>query len=538
MTVYREFIKSSLNFPSQPFLWRADAGAADLTYSGAEARVDALLTVFAQAGFGPGHRICLVLDNTPAFYVHFLALNALGVSVIPVGSGLLAQEMAFIFERSDADLVVSLDHHKSRVAQALEQTDAALSLVLAGQNAPLPKPLSLARSCKPGPASEAAMLFTSGTTGSPKGCLLSNEYFTGLGAWYGNMGGQCALEPGAERLITPLPVNHMNAMACSFMAMVMAGGCIIQLDRFHPSSWWSSVRDARATILHYLGVMPAMLLKAQPDPSDDFSGQIKFGFGAGVDPKHHKTFEARFGFPLIEAWAMSETGAGACIAATHEPRHVGTRCFGKAGPDLETRMVDELGGDVAPGAPGELLVRRAGDNPRRFFFSGYYKDAAATGQAWEGGWFHTGDVVRKDEEGYYYFVDRRKNIIRRSGENIAAVEVEGALMQHPFVENCAVAPVPDEIRGEEVMALIVASDGQEKNLKLAEIISDACRDALAYYKVPGYIALVDALPMTGSQKIQRGKVKELCRALAERGECFDLTHLKSRSRDNSKGAQA
>ncbi len=537
MTVYREFIKSNLDFSTRPFLCLPE-GAGDLTYGAAGTQVEDLRACYSQAAYGLGHRVCLVLDNRPEFFIHFLALNALGVSVIPVSAGLRPEEIAFIFERSDTDLVVSLDQHKSLVAEAIRQCDTAIPLAALEHLSPVPKPFSQARRGAPDLASEAAMLFTSGTTGKPKGCLLSNEYFTGLGRWYADMGGLCALEPGAERLITPLPVSHMNAMACSFMAMLMSGGCIIQLDRFHPSTWWASVREARATILHYLGVMPAMLLNAPPEEEDDFSAQIKFGFGAGVDPKHHRTFEERFGFPLIEAWAMSETGAGACIAATQEPRHVGTRCFGKALPGLETRMVDEQGEDVVQGTPGELLVRRKGPNPRQYFFSGYYKDAQATAQAWEGGWFHTGDVVRKDSEGYYYFVDRRKNIIRRSGENIAAVEVEGVLMQSSLVENCAVAPIPDEIRGEEVMALIVVVQGQAKTIETAEKIAASCRGALAYYKAPGYIALVDSLPMTGSQKLQRGRIKEICRDLAARGECFDLTPMKSRSRQNNKGARA
>ena len=122
----------------------------------------------------------------------------------------------------------------------------------------------------------------------------------------------------------------MNALAVSFMAMLMTGGCLIQLDRFHPSTWWQSLRSSRATMFHYLGVMPAMLLKAPPAPQDPLEGMLRFGFGAGVDPRHHAAFEARFCVPLIEAWAMTETGAGAWITANQEPRHVGQRCFGKA----------------------------------------------------------------------------------------------------------------------------------------------------------------------------------------------------------------
>jgi acyl-CoA synthetase (AMP-forming)/AMP-acid ligase II len=379
-------------------------------------------------------------------------------------------------------------------------------------------------------STEAALLYTSGTTGKPKGCVLTNEYFLIFGDWYQGLGGLCALENGAERLITPLPLNHMNALACSFVAMLSTGGCIVQLDRFHPRSWWQSVRDSRATVLHYLGVMPAMLLNADPSPSDAFGDQIKFGFGAGVDPKHQATFENRFGFPLIEAWAMTETGSGACIIASQEPRHVGTRCFGRAPNDLEYRIVDEQKADVPSGEPGELLVRHAGDNPRFGFFKEYLKNPEATSEAWDGGWFHTGDVVRVADDGSFHFVDRRKNVIRRSGENIAAVEVEGVLFQHDAVENCAVAPVSDDVREQEVMACVVARDGFEDAEQLAIDIADFCREKLAYYKAPGYVAFVDELPTTASQKIRRGDVKTLCARLVEHNDAIDLRHLKRGSK--------
>src|SRR5690606_35661701 len=224
----------------------------------------------------------------------------------------------------------------------------------------------------------------------------------------------------------------------------------------------------------------------------------------------------------------TETGTEVCIAANCEPRHVGQRCIGRPTGKIEYRLVDEEGNDVPPGEPGELLVRVAGENPRRGFFSGYYKDPEATEKAWEGGYFHTGDVVRVGPDGSFFFVDRRKNIIRRSGENIAAVEVEGVLFQHPAVSNCAVAPVPDELRGEEVAACIIAAPGSTPGPALAEEIFGFCNERLAYYKVPAYYLFMDALPMTPSQKIQRGEVKRIAADRVGRGDCIDLRDRKRR----------
>ena len=145
-----------------------------------------------------------------------------------------------------------------------------------GDGSPVPS-APATRNGAPRESSECALLYTSGTTGKPKGCVLSNEYFLRCGHWYAEIGGLCALRPGEDRLITPLPMTHMNAMACSTLAMVMTGGCIIPLDRFHPRSWWQTVRDSKATIMHSLGVMPSMLLGLDPSP-DDREHMVRFGF--------------------------------------------------------------------------------------------------------------------------------------------------------------------------------------------------------------------------------------------------------------------
>ena len=330
-------------------------------------------------------------------------------------------------------------------------------------------------------------------------------------------------------MITPLPLSHMNAMAFSTMVVLTAGGCLIQLDRFHPGSWWDSVRESRATIMHYLGVMPAMLLGAT-ECALDRQHAVRLGFGAGVGKLLHVPFETRFGFPLLEAWAMTETGSAACVMAHREPRHVGASCFGRPDPQMQWRLVGDDGRDVPVGEPGELLVRTAGPDPRRGFFAGYLKDEAATEEAWAGGWFHTGDVVRADAEHNLYFVDRKKNVIRRSGENISAVEVESVLNMHPRVQASAVAAVPDAVRGDEVLACIVprgaVAPGERESV--ARSIVEHALAELAYYKAPGYVAFVDALPLTPSQKIQRGELKPLAVSLVGQVGCIDTTAMKKR----------
>lgn len=524
-TIFSSFRSAAALWPGHAFLHAPSEAlggepAIVLTFEEAMASVEALRARYAAAGFGHGHRAGLALDNHPEFFLHFLALNALGVSIAPLNIAMSDGELRQAVHLAEFDLVICRSRYMERLGGLIPATtplaDAADTAV-----PPAGRP-ALAGS--PDAGSEAAIIFTSGTTGAPKACVLSNAYFTRIGAFYTELGGYCAFRPGMERILTPLPVTHMNALACSFMAAIFSGGCLIQLDRFHASTWWRSVRETGATIVHYLGVMPAILLQRDDELSAWEGHNIRFAFGAGVDPRHHAIFEERYGFPLIEAWAMSETGAGAWITASEEPRHVGQRCFGKAPDHIEYRLVDEEGTQVPIGTPGELLVRARGEDPRRYFFSRYHNDPAATQAAWEGGWLHTGDIVRSDEEGSLFFVDRSKNIVRRSGENIAAVEVEGALMRHPAVTGCAVTPVPDEIRGEEVLALIETTGTADE--ALATEIARSCLDSLQYFKIPGYLAFVDALPTTSSQKLQRGEIRKLGRAIVEQGGAFDLRALK------------
>lgn len=493
-----------------------------LTYATARIAVEQIAARFTTAGFEPGHRVALALDNRPEFFLYFLALNRIGCSVVPINAGMSREELSYVMAHADIAAAIAHESHLRHLQAALPAgvplmdarlIDASLLSPCAGPTAAV---------------DEAALLYTSGTTGTPKGCILTQRYFQQIGRLYTGLGGYCAFRPGVERLITPLPVTHMNALGCSLMAVLLTGGCLIQLDRFHPSNWWRSVRESRATCFHYLGVMPAMLLSAPPEPVDDLSDALRFGFGAGVDPRHHAAFETRFGVRLIEAWAMTETGGAAWITANQEPRHVGQRCFGRAPDNLEWRVVTDAGIDAVAGEPGELWVRRAGADPRAGFFGGYYKDQSATEAAWDGGWFHTGDVVRVDPAGSFFFVDRLKNVIRRSGENIAAVEVESTLLQHFAVRACAVAAVQDEIRGEEVFVFVVPHAGVDQAMATAQLLQAHCLESLTYFKAPGLIAFIDRLPQTASQKLARGEVKRLAVQCMESGRFFDLRAGKRR----------
>ena len=537
-SVYQVFAETAARAGDNPFLHiplqacRAYSEAAiDLSYREALESIDRLAADYREAGYTSPLRVALMLDNRADFFLHWLALNSLGCSVIPVSREMQDDEIRYFLEHGEASLLVALPDLLPRLAPLCRSLSPPVPLIDCSRTTTLEKRDGPATAPAPEADRECALLYTSGSTGKPKACILDNSYYIFAGQWYNDLDGLVSLRQGRERLLTPLPLTHMNAMAVSSMAMIMSGGCIIQLDRFHPREWWKTVRDSGATIIHYLGVLPAILLELPPADDDNLGDQVRFGFGAGVNPRHHAVFEERFGFPLLEAWAMTESGVGGSIIANREPRHVGSCCFGRAPDSLEYQLVDEHRQPVARGQDGELRVRAAGSNPRRGFFSGYLKNPEATDEIWRDGWLNTGDVVREGPEGSLHFVDRRKNVIRRSGENISALEVEAALLSHPAVRQVVVTAVPDELRGDEVAAALVveptgATGGDPASL--AASIVEHCLEQLAYYKAPGYLILCDELPVTASNKPRRGDIKVIARERVASGDCVDTRSMKKR----------
>ena len=501
----------------------------ELTYAAVGRQVERLRAAYADAGFGHGHRVALLLENRPEFFFHYLALNALGCGIVPVNPDYRHDEISYQMEHSEADLAVTISARVPDLEAVGRARPRPLPVVDAERWPDrLPMPRVAPRGGEPGLDTECALLYTSGTTGRPKGCILTNLYYLNAGAWYRDLDGLCVIERGRERILNPLPLFHMNCQALTATCVMLTANCLVLPERFSPSRWWKDVAVTGATIVHYLGVVPPLLLN-QPVVPEERQHRVKFGVGAGVEPELHEAFEKRFGFPLLEAWGMTETGR--IFLVNREPRMIHTRAFGRPFGGFEARVVDEQDREVPRGTDGELLVRWGGpEGPRYGFFAGYLKDEAATEAAWRGGWFHTGDVVRQDPDGMLYFVDRKKNIIRRAGENIAAAEVEAVLQAHDAVAQVAVLAVPDEVREEEVMACVVPMPGVNGDAQLAHRLVDWCLERLAYFKAPGYIVFLTALPTTGTQKVQKAQIFPRGEDPRKRPGVIDLRERKRKRR--------
>jgi acyl-CoA synthetase (AMP-forming)/AMP-acid ligase II len=510
-TVTQAFAATAADSGQHPFLIvpaRADRGwrpaGVEMSYAEAAREIGRLRGCYAAAGYGLGHRVALLLESRPEFFLHYLALNGLGAGIVPINPDYRHDEVAYVLGHSEAELAVVLPHRAADVASAAAACARPPQVVDAlAQPDAMPPPSMQARAGEPGPETECALLYTSGTTGRPKGCMLSNFYFLTSGRTYCSLGGLIQLRHGRERFYNPLPLYHMNHLALMATAAMLTGNALVLTERFSPTRWWPEVSATGATVIHYLGVVAPMLLNQPPGPADR-AHNVRFGVGAGIEPQLHKAFEERFGFPMIEVWGMTETGR--IMAAAQEPRMTETRAFGRPFPGFEARVVDADDREVPAGNDGELVVRHSAEAPRRGFFSGYLKNEAATEEAWRGGWFHTGDVVRREASGMLIFVDRKKHIIRRSGENIAAAEVEAVLQAHEAVAQVAVLPVADELREEEVLACIVPMPGIAAGTALAEALFEHCNARLAYFKAPGWVLFLDRLPTTGTQKVQKTQI--------------------------------
>lgn len=533
-TVFAAFMATAEKAPQNAFLCAPPApgrayhpGGIEYTYGTALSEVLALQKLYYRSGYGAGARVALAFGNRPDFFFHFLALNGLGAGIVPVNPDYREDELQYLLDHSEADLVVSVPGDLARLKAVAATLPAKPGTVDADDLPQTLPPPAHARSETPptGPEALCSLLYTSGTTGRPKGCILTNEYYLNAGAWYRDMGGLLAVRPGQDRILNPLPLFHMNCQAVTATCIMLTANCLILPERFSPSRWWADVVASDATAIHYLGVVPPLLLN-QPESELERCHRVRFGLGAGVEPELHERFEKRFGFPLVEVWGMTETGR--VFADNFEPRQVTTRAFGRPFGGFEAKVAGDGDAEVPRGTEGELLVRAAGPDPRRGFFSGYLKNPEATTEAWKGGWFHTGDVVRQSADGMLYFVDRKKNIIRRAGENIAAAEIEAVLQSHDQVAQVAVLAAPDEIREEEVMACIVTMPGTSGDGALADVLFAWCNERLAYYKAPGWLLFVESLPTTGTQKVQKTQIFAPGEDPRQRPGAIDLRARKKR----------
>jgi crotonobetaine/carnitine-CoA ligase len=342
----------------------------------------------------------------------------------------------------------------------------------------------------------ASLIYTSGTTGQPKGVMQPHRSYVIAGESFAMRAGLNA----ADRVLTVLPLFHANAQFYSTMGTLVAGATLILLRRFSASQFWEQVQHYNATQFNFIGAMARMLYNQPPTPLDAAHG-VRIACGAPVPVEIYADFERRFHLTVLETYGLSECPMGTSNLANMRKRGSMGKPARHPDPTLYTRvrLVDDADRDVPVGQVGEVLLQSPA------LMVGYYRDPERTAEAMHGGWFHTGDYARQDEDGFFFFVDRKKDIIRRRGENISSVEIERVLNNHPAVAESAVIPVPSVLSEDDIHAYVVLQPGTQTT---AEELRAWCEARLARFKIPQSVRFRDALPKTPTQRVEKYKLRE------------------------------
>ncbi len=469
-------------------------------------------------------RVCVMIGNLPEFFIIKLSLNYIGISCVPLNYELKNKELGYIIRHSKSKHFISSRKYVENVKLIINQIKKKVGLSYFHKNKFYTIKSFIYKNNSNyvlRPFDEASLIYTSGTTGKPKGCIMSHFYEINAGYSYIKKKGLIAIKKKKEKIYNCLPVHHVNAGILSFYAVLLTGNCQIQAKRFSATTFWKEIKYSKATIFHYLGVMVPILLK-QKKTIEEKRNNLKLGVGAGIEPNFHSLFEKRFNIPMIELWGMTEMVR--CIFDYKKNRKIGKRCFGKPDNSLEVKVIDNFGKSLI-NEDGEMIIRHNKSNPKKGFFDGYFKNKRDTNKAWRDGWFHTGDIVRKDRFGYLYFIDRKKNIIRRSGENISSAEVEDNLLSITKIKNVAVCSYPHKVYEEEIIAFIILKDVSNANLVFSKRILYLLSKKLVYFKLPAYIQYTDELPLTSSQKIRKADLMQKINN-ENKSKFFDLSDYK------------
>lgn len=481
--------------------WRFDETGARLSFAELDRRSSAMAVGLREAGVEPGDRVAVMLRNVPEFPLLWLASAKLGAALVPLNVHYREQDARHVLARSGAVLAVTAPEFEP----LLESLRTQLPALRAVRGADSLEAGAGDLEWEALPESACNVQYTSGTTGSPKGCVLSNTYWVTIAR---HLLAEFPRLTSEDVLLTAQPFHYVDPQ-WNVIGALAAGAELVVLDRFHPSTFWAKVREHRVTLFYCLGMMPTLLLR-QPESESDLDHDVRAIICSAIPAESHAELERRWGVAWYESFGMTESGADIGVSPEDHDELVGSGAIGRPYGHREARVFDADGNQVPRGETGELVLRGTG------MMDGYFEDPEATAAVFRHGWLHTGDLVRMDERGRIHYLGRKKDMIRRSGENIAAAEVEEALRAHPAVAVCAVLPRPDALRGEEVEAFLVLAEGYELADAPPEVLAEHCARRLAYFKVPRFWAYREHLPSTPSERVAKARLR------SEDGPCHDL----------------
>ena len=490
----------------------------DTTYGEFEQTVSRFAAGLQQLGVEKGDHVAFLLGNTPHFLISLYATMRIGATAIPVNPMYTQDEIAYILSNGDVKTVIALDLLLPLVEVGVKALPQVESYIICETTDDVGEKFNaLTSSAKektklfsqilastgetvdPMKVEEddvAIILYTSGTTGYPKGAMLTHRNL------YSNardVGEYLSMTP-EDRVIATLPVFHVFALTVVVNAPLLQGATVLLAPRFSPGEIYELAGSQKATVFAGVPTMYNFLYQFEGDAKKFSTLRLAVSGGAPLPVQVLHDFEEKFKVKVSEGYGLSEASPVTCFNPLDRERKAGS--IGTSISNVENKVVDEYGNEVPVGEVGELIVR--GPNVMK----GYYKMPEDTANALRGEWLYTGDLAKKDEDGYFYIVDRKKDMIIVGGFNVYPREVEEVLFSHPNVVEAAVVGFPDVNLGEAVHAYVVLKE----NTTTIEDLQHFCAESLVKYKVPTVIELLDELPKNSTGKILRRSLKEIVKA--------------------------
>ena len=484
-------------------------GDTKVTYKEMNDNANRVANSFIDLGIKKGNKVCMVMANSIKFLYVWFALAKIGAVMVPINPAFKGKLFSYVINNSESSVVVVDGDLADRVIFIQEEINKVKTIILVANDgdenlrfssefavksfAHLKEGSSEAPDCDVHFYDQMTIMYTSGTTGPSKGVILSHAhyYFTAYQAK------QYMRYDKDSVIYSCLPLFHANASMLSALGAMLAEGSFAMGKRFSLSEFWPEVRAYKATHTNVIGsIMP--LLWRQPPRADDGDNTVKIMNSAPLIPEF-EAFEKRFGLKLVTMFGTTETGI-VTTSSLFEKIRPGS--CGKPLGAFDVRVFDDCDIECPPKCRGEIVVRAREPYAQ---MDGYYNMAEATVKAFRNLWYHTGDYGYTDEDGYFYFVDRKKDALRRRGENISSFEVEEVINSHPKVLESAVFAVPSELGEDEVKACVVLKPG--RTMKQEELIGH-CEDRMAYFAVPRYLDFREVLPKTPTLRVEKYKLRE------------------------------
>ena len=500
----------------KPYLW---CGDERLTYAEADERTDRVAAGLAELGVGVGDRVAMIASNRMEMLESFFACAKLGAVQVPTNIFLKGEFLRYQLDDSQAETLMVDAAGFEAVKGVLGELPDLKRIVTLDDVGEMPAGVGLvpfeklrtseAPTPSPGlePSSLMSIMYTSGTTGMPKGCMLPH-------GWYVN-GSRVASEMVEYRpddvVCTALPLFHAWAQGMVMGALVHGLTAVIE-PVFSPASLLQRFAETGASVFSGVGAM-GMALLGTPESDADRAHRLRVALMIPFAPEQQEQFEARFGARVLaQLYGQTECGAIA-YSRLSEPRNLSS--LGRAAPYLEVKLFDDDDLEVPIGEVGEIVVRPKVPDA---IYLGYWRKPEATVETWCNLWHHTGDFGRADEEGFVTFVDRKKDALRRRGENVSSLQIEAAIAQHPKVAEAAIHAVPSPMTEDDIKTCIVLVPGESIT---PEELFEFFKDRLPYFTTPRYVEIVDELPKTATLRVQ----KHLLRERGVTGDTWDLEAL-------------